>query len=84
MKKIYILLSFLLLITICSCQHKVYNVTLNVDELLNEYYSYETEYETCPDCGGTGKDNATLDWKCYRCNGLGRIKKEEKEEKSEY
>ncbi len=45
MKKIYILLSFLLLITICSCQAKVYNVTLNVDELLNEYYSYETEYE---------------------------------------
>ena len=47
-------------------------------------FTYETEYETCPDCGGTGKDTATLDWKCYRCNGLGRIKKEEKEEKSEY
>ena len=32
------------------------------------------EYKTCPECGGTGKDNATLDWKCYCCNGLGRIK----------
>lgn len=34
----------------------------------------ETEYETCPECGGSGKDNATLDWKCWGCNGIGRIK----------
>jgi DnaJ-class molecular chaperone len=34
----------------------------------------DIDYETCPDCCGTGKDNYTLDWKCYTCNGLGRIK----------
>ena len=28
-------------------------------------FTPETEYETCPECGGTGKDNATLDCKCY-------------------
>ena len=38
-------------------------------------FTPETEYETCPECGGTGKENATLDHKCYVCNGLGRIKK---------
>ncbi len=27
--------------------------------------------KTCPECGGSGKDNATLDWKCWRCNGSG-------------
>lgn len=37
-------------------------------------FTPETEYETCPECCGTGKDNATLDWKCYRCNGTGRVK----------
>ena len=45
MKKIYILLSLLFLFIVCSCQAKVYNITLNVDEFLNEYYSYETQYE---------------------------------------
>ena len=37
--------------------------------------------KTCPECGGTGKDNATLDWKCYMCNGLGTIEidKDERE-----
>ena len=43
-------------------------------------FTPDTEYETCPDCGGTGKDNATLDWKCYVCNGLGRIKKKNGED----
>lgn len=45
MKKIYILLSLLFLFIVCSCQVKVYNITLTVDEFLNEYYSYETQYE---------------------------------------
>ena len=45
MKKIYILLSLLFLFIVCSCQAKVYNITLTVDEFLNEYYSYETQYE---------------------------------------
>ena len=43
-------------------------------------FTPEIEYETCPECGGTGKDNATLDWKCYVCNGLGRIKKKNSED----
>ena len=37
-------------------------------------FTYEDEYETCPECGGSGKDNATLDWKCWNCNGIGRVK----------
>ena len=32
---------------------------------------------TCPECGGSGKDNATLDWKCWRCKGLGTIRDED-------
>jgi len=28
---------------------------------------------TCPECGGSGKDNATLDWKCRRHNGSGEV-----------
>lgn len=37
-------------------------------------YVSETEYKTCPECCGTGKDNSSLDHKCYYCNGTGRIK----------
>lgn len=33
----------------------------------------------CPECAGTGKDNATLDWKCWRCEGSGEIDIEERE-----
>lgn len=39
-------------------------------------FTPEIEYETCPECGGTGKDNASLDCKCYFCNGLGEFKRE--------
>ena len=38
-------------------------------------FTPKTEYETCPECGGTGKENITLDSECYLCNRLGRIKK---------
>lgn len=43
-------------------------------------FTPETEYETCPECGGTGKENITLDCECYVCNGLGRIKKKNSED----
>ena len=43
-------------------------------------FTPEDEYKTCPECGGSGKDNDTLDWKCWRCNGIGRIKLSSKEE----
>ena len=43
-------------------------------------FTPETEYETCPECGGTGKENITLDSECYLCNGLGRIKKKNSED----
>ena len=36
-------------------------------------FTSETEYETCPECGGTGKENVTLD-------RLGRIKKKNSED----
>ena len=35
---------------------------------------YDFTEETCPECCGTGKENATLDWKCYTCNVTGRVK----------
>lgn len=38
-----------------------------------ERYSYRQD-NTCPECGGTGKENKTLDCKCWRCGGLGSIK----------
>ena len=43
-------------------------------------FTPERSYRTCPECGGTGKDNATLDWKCWGCNGIGEIKEKEKED----
>ena len=46
-------------------------------------FTPDTEYETCPDCGGTGKENCTLDWICYTCGGLGRIKKKSSEDNDE-
>lgn len=44
MKKIYFIL-IILVLTICGCKNKVYTVTLNEDELLNEFIKYETLYE---------------------------------------
>ena len=43
-------------------------------------FAPERSYRICPECGGTGKDNATLDWKCWRCNGIGEINEKEKED----
>lgn len=43
-------------------------------------YTLERKRKTCPECGGSGKDNATLDWKCCRCKGLGMIKEEDKDD----
>lgn len=43
-------------------------------------FTPEIRFETCPECGGSGKDNATLDWKCWRCGGSGEIKVEDKED----
>lgn len=44
-----------------------------------EKYDYNLQKrKTCPECGGSGKDNATLDWKCWKCNGIGIIKIKEK------
>ncbi len=37
--------------------------------------------KTCPECGGSGKDNATLDWKCWRCNGSGEVDIDEDNDK---
>lgn len=47
---------------------------MNYDNCDNAYYK-ETK-KTCPECGGSGKDNASLDWKCYYCDGLGKVSKE--------
>ena len=44
------------------------------------YFIDEDEYEntkTCPECGGTGKDNDTLNCSCYLCNGRKRISNKE-------
>lgn len=40
-------------------------------------YTSEKKCIICPECGGSGKDNATLDWKCWRCKGLGTIRDED-------
>lgn len=36
-----------------------------------------SQYKECPYCGGSGKDNATLDATCYHCHGTGEIFKKE-------
>ncbi len=46
-------------------------------------YEFDNEYETCSECGGSGKDNATLDWKCWKCDGIGRIKIKNRKIKNE-
>lgn len=33
-----------------------------------------TEYETCPDCGGSGADASRTE-KCPECKGKGKVKK---------
>lgn len=35
-------------------------------------YAFPTR-KTRPECGGSGKDNLTLDCKCWRCGGSGEI-----------
>lgn len=39
----------------------------------------EDEKVTCPVCAGCGKDLSSLDYKCFECNGTGKITKERKE-----
>jgi len=34
-------------------------------------------YVECPECSGTGKDNRSLDGPCWKCKGLGSIRKED-------
>jgi DnaJ-class molecular chaperone len=38
------------------------------------YTDDDFKYKTCPDCGGCGKEPSSLDYKCFRCHGSGRIK----------
>lgn len=41
-------------------------------------FTPETRYETCPECGGSGMNNGTLDSKCWHCNGTGEVKADDK------
>jgi DnaJ-class molecular chaperone len=38
------------------------------------YSDSDFRYKTCPDCGGCGKEPSSLDHKCFKCHGSGRIK----------
>lgn len=34
----------------------------------------DSKFKTCPECGGNGKDNDTLDWqRCWLCDGIGKV-----------
>lgn len=40
-------------------------------DLYETYDSYK--WITCPRCGGSGKDNDTLDHNCFECHGSGQL-----------
>lgn len=47
------------------------------------WWQYDPEYDipsakTCPECGGSGKDNVTLNCDCWRCKGSGKIDLDDK------
>ncbi len=49
-----------------------------LDRQTREYLdsTAEPEYEECPDCGGTGKEERSCKWhdrECATCNGSGQV-----------
>ena len=40
-------------------------------------FTSEIRYITCPECGGSGKENSRLDCGCFRCGGSGEIRKDD-------
>lgn len=47
-------------------------------------YDREERYVTCPRCGGSGKNNDTLDCNCYLCQGTKRVPKSEANRYKDY
>lgn len=50
-----------------------YTATFRGRELSLTASEYSRGHITCPECGGSGKDNDSLDHDCYTCHGLKRL-----------